>query len=352
MTMTEFSWPDWLVRLDAVMPDILSLIDRHRDALSAECTEGFVYKRLTQAQIRQFEEMGAKQGAVKLSPDGMKIDYGVLKKLSPAPGMLRAAVFNVSQRHQILRAYRFAKKVLAQDLLEGMHRDMQAGSFFTAFAAMKTFLENLAEMDRLAAALAEVRPGSDSRRSGEQYDTVLVHEFASPLDWARLPATDLRQTGDPRALRSGPDARRDEAQEILRGILALGKRAKGIPAVYSVLSEYVRPRAGTLWLVYEDSQAMQDGHKTQWNRNKLGPGFPRTMVERMTSAIVQIFSVFKDALNVMQQLDKDLADADARIAQYTRDETRTWLWHFPDLFDKHEDCPCGSGKRVKYCCGQ
>ena len=26
--------------------------------------------------------------------------------------------------------------------------------------------------------------------------------------------------------------------------------------------------------------------------------------------------------------------------------------HRKELFDKHEDRPCGSGKHVKYCCGQ
>jgi hypothetical protein len=233
-----------------------------------------------------------------------------------------------------------------------MHRDTQSGSFFASFSAMKAFLENLAEMERLASVLAEIKPGSDARRAGEMYDKVLGREFASPLDWSRVPAKDLRQIDDPRALRIDPEGKRDDAQEMQRGITALGKRAKGIPAVYAVLCEFVRPRAGTLWLVYEDSQVMLDGHKTQWNRNKLGPGFPRTMVEQMTPTIIQIFSVLKDSLNIMQQLDKDLVDMDARISQHTRDETRNWLWHFPDLFDKHEDCPCGSSKRVKYCCGQ
>jgi hypothetical protein len=352
MSIPQFNWSDWLVKLDPVMQDVLSLIDRHRDALSVESTEGLVYKRLGQAQLRQFEDLGTKHGIFKRSYEGWNIDFAALKQMQLTAGMLRAAVFSVSQRHQTLRAYRFAKKILSQDLLEGMHRDMQSGSFFSAFAAMKVFLENLAEMDRLVTALAEVRPGGDARRAGEMYDKVLSYEFASPLDWARVPTKDLRQTEDPRTLRSDSDSKRDEAQEAQKSIAALGKRAKGIPAVYAILSEYVRPRAGTFWLVYEDSQVMQDGHKTQWNRNKLGPGFPRIMVEQMTPTIVQIFSVLKDALNIMQQIDKDLVDADARIAQHTRDETRSWLWHFPDLFDKHEDCPCGSNKRVKYCCGQ
>jgi len=60
MVTANFGWPEWLRQLDPSMETILSLIDRHRDALSGEATEGFIYKRIAQAQIAQFEELGQK----------------------------------------------------------------------------------------------------------------------------------------------------------------------------------------------------------------------------------------------------------------------------------------------------
>jgi uncharacterized protein YecA (UPF0149 family) len=105
-------------------------------------------------------------------------------------------------------------------------------------------------------------------------------------------------------------------------------------------------------MVYEDSKTMPDRARTTWNRNQLGVGFPRTMAEQMRPVIVQIFDVLYESLPVLKQLEKDFAEIDAKMAKATQDEVRTMLWHFPDLFDKHEDCPCGSGKRVKYCCGE
>jgi len=346
------SWPAWLGELSPEMPSILSFIDRYRDALRLEATEGFVYRRLAQAQIRQLDDQGQKAGAFKWYPDGKKTDFAALKLMQPPQNLLRAAVFNISQRHQTLKAFRFAKKVLLQDLLEGIRGSMKAGSLFTGFAAMKALLEAVGEMDQLSSALNGVKPGSDARRAGELYDEVINREFASEIDWNSMPKSDIRQTADPRSLRAEPDSKRDEELRTQRGISGLGKRIKGVPASYAMLSEFARPRVGTLWLVYEESRSMLDGHKTQWNRNKLGPGFPSTMVEQMGSIIAQLFGVLNEVLDLQQKIDRELAELDERISRYTQDETRTWLWHFPDLFDKHEDCPCGSGKRVKYCCQQ
>lgn len=352
MVTANFGWPEWLVQLDPSMSTILSLIDRHRDALSGEATEGLVYKRISQAQIVQFEELGQKSNAVKQYPDGKRMDFEVLKKMQFPPGMLRAQVFNISQRHQTLRAYRFAKKVLLLDLVEGIHASMHAGGFFSGFAALRAFFVNLAEMNLLSAEMAQVKPVTDARRAGRMYDDILSREFASDMDWLRVPKADLRQTEDPRVLRASPESKKNYDLVVQRGIVTLGQRVRGIPAACDILTEFERPRVGTLWLVYEESRSMQDGHKTVWNRNKLGPGFPATLVEQMKPTIVQLFGVLSDALGVLQQIDKELADIDVKIARHTQDETRNWLWHFPDLFDKHEDCPCGSSKRVKYCCGQ
>jgi hypothetical protein len=351
MVTANFGWPDWLSQLDPQMVSILALIDRHRDVLSSESMDGLVHKRIAQAQITQFEELGQKHGAVKQYPDGKRLDFETLKKIPFPPGMLRAQVFNISQRHHTLRAYRFAKKIVLMDLVEGVHTSMHAGGFFTGFVAMRAFLMNLAEMNLLNIELADVKPGSDARRAGKLYDDVLSREFGSDMDWLRVPKNDLRQTEDPRILRASPESKRNYELVVQKGIAALGKRAKGIPSAYDILSEFERPRVGTLWLVYEESKSMQDGHKSIWNRNKLGPGFPSVMIEQMKPTITQLFGVLSDALGLMQQIEKELVDIDAKIARHTQDETRNWLWHFPDLFDKHEDCPCGSGKRVKYCCG-
>jgi hypothetical protein len=352
MVTAQFEWPEWLQNLDPSMAAILSLIDRHRDALSSEATEGFVYKRIAQAQIQQFEELGQKNDAVKQYSDGKRLDFETMKRLTFPPGMLRAQVFNISQRHQTLRAYRFAKKVQLLDLVEGVHASMHAGGFFTGFAALRAIFVNLAEMNLLNNALAEVQPVNDARRAGKMYDDILSREFASDMDWLRVPKVDLRQTEDSRVLRASPESKKNYELVVQRGIAALGKRVKGIPAAYDILVEFERVRVGTLWLVYEDSKSMIDGRKTIWNRNKLGPGFPNTMVEQMKPTLMQLFGVLSDALGFLQQLDKELSNMNEKISRHTQDETRNWLWLFPELFDKHEDCPCGSSKRVKYCCGR
>lgn len=352
MERTLTPWPDWLARLDPEMGNILASLDRHRGWLADACGESHVYKRLGQTQVRQFEELGRKSGAYKQYVDGKRANFDVLKSLEVPKALLRAMVFNISQRHQTLGAYRYAKKVACQKLLEEIPLATASGDLFSGFAAMKALLENFGNLTQLVNALSEVKPGGDAHRTGESYDTIITGQFASGIDWTKLSRTDLRKVDDLRSIRSAPDTMRDDELMVLKAVGALAKRLKSVAAAYAILTELISPRVGTLWLVYEDSQTMLDGHKTQWNRNKLGPGFPRTMVEQMNPVLVQLFAILNDALGTFQDLDRELSEIDVKIGGVTRDETRTWLWKISDLFDHHEDCPCGSGKRVKYCCGQ
>lgn len=346
------AWPEWLAKLDPEMGTILASLDRHRDWLAGLCAESHVYKRLVLAQVRQFEELGQKSGAYKQYVDGKRANFDILQKMKVPQALLRAMTFNVSQRHHTLEAYRYAKTVTCQKLMEEIPLTMGSGALFAGFAAMKTLFENLGDMTRLINALSEATPGGDAHMTGERYDDILNKELASGIDWVKISKIDLRQVDDLRSVSSAPDSKRDDERMALKAVASLGKRLKSVPAAYAVLNEFGSPRVGTLWLVYEDSQSMQDGHKTHWNRHKLGPGFPRIMVEQMKPVIVQLFAVLNDAVELLKVLDKELMDLDAKIAGVTRDEIRTWLWKFPDIFDKHEDCPCGSDKRVKYCCGQ
>jgi hypothetical protein len=352
MERTLTAWPDWLVRIDPEMGKILTSLDRYREWLADSSEESHVYKRLGQAQIRQFEELSRKSGAYKQYVDGKRANFDVLKKMEVPKALLRAMVFNISQRHQTLGAYRFTKKVVCQKLLEEIPLMMRSGDLFAGFAAMKALLENFGDMTQLVNALSDVKPGGDAHRTGENYDAIITTQFASGIDWIKLSKIDLRKVDDLRSIRSEPDTMRDNELMVLKAVAALAKRLKSVATAYAVLTEFISPRVGTLWLVYEDSQSMLDGNRTQWNRNKLGHGFPRTMVEQMTPVIVQLFAILNDTLGVFQLLDKELSEVDGAIGDVTRDETRTWLWKMPDLFDHHEDCPCGSGKRVKYCCGQ
>lgn len=342
-------WPDWLAQLGPGMAILLEAIDRHREELQRTCTSSHVYKRLGQAQIIEFEQLGQKQAV--FGP-GKQLKFDVLKGLGLAQATLRAVVYNVGQRHLTLNALLYAKKVFLLKMLAEMPAAFQSGNLFGGFAAIRGVFECIGELHWSVAALADIRSSSDAHWMGTLLDDVINIELASPLDWTRVATAEFRQYEDLGAFHTGPVKERNVSYEPMKGIRALNKKVKGLMPAYEVLVEFAQPRVGTLWLVYEQSRTVPDRFRTFWHRNQLGIGFPRTMTEQMKPVIVQIFDVLYDCLPVLKQIEKDFSDVDARMAKTTRDEVRTMLWHFPHLFEKHEDCPCGSGKRVKYCCGE
>lgn len=343
------AWPDWLLELRPGMDLLLGAIDRHREELQRVCSASHVYKRLGQAQIQEFEELGRKQGMIGPSKELL---YDSIKRQPPPPQLLRAAVYNVGQRHLTLKAYVFAKKVFLLKTLAEMPSAFQTGNLFGGFAALRMVLESLGDLCRAVEAINEVKDAKDAHWMGKLLNDTISADLSSQVDWARMATAEFRQHDDLGAFLVPPAKGKGGLFDPLKGIEALQKRVRGVRPAYEVLLELSQPRVGTLWMVYEESKTMPDRAKTSWNRNQLGIGFPQTMAEQMKPVIVQLFDVLYECLPVLRQLDKDFAVIDTRMAKATQDEIRTMLWHFPDLFDKHEDCPCGSGKRVKYCCGE
>jgi hypothetical protein len=348
METEEKGWPEWLLTVDPEMGRLLSTIDRHREALERSCASGYIYRRLGQVQVRQFEELVEKNRGFKAATHGKTVNFETLRKLEMPPAMLRAAVYNIAQRHQTVDAYRYCKKVVILKMTEAFSDGLRVGNLFSSFAALRTLLENLGALSLLAETLSAVKLPADSHDAGMVLDGIVEREFASRVDWMKVAGTDLRQTEDPRTLRTESTA---ESQGLAQWLASLGRRLNGAVAAYEVLSEFASPRVGSLWLAYEESKTMPDRARTMWHRNQMGVGFPRALAQEMAPTILQLFGILNGALGIIGQLDKEFQELDAKMARATREETRTWLWMFPELFDKHEDCPCGSGKRVKYCCG-
>lgn len=343
------AWPDWLVQLGPGMDLLLEAIDRHREELQRACAASHVYKRLGQAQILEFEDLGQKQGLLGPSKE---LRYDALKRQPPPTQFLRAVVYNVGQRHHTLKAYLFAKKVFLLKMLAEMPGAFQTGNLFGGFAAIRSVFESMGDLCNAVEALREVKDAKDAHWMGQRLNDTISADLSSQVDWARMATAEFRKQDDLGAFLTLPVKGKGGLFDPRKGVQALQRRVKGVLPAYEVLLELSQPRGGTLWMVYEDSKTMPDRARTTWNRNQLGVGFPRTMAEQMRPVIVQIFDVLYESLPVLKQLEKDFAEIDAKMAKATQDEVRTMLWHFPDLFDKHEDCPCGSGKRVKYCCGE
>jgi hypothetical protein len=343
------AWPEWLVQLGPGMDILLEAIDRHREELQRFCASSHVYRRLGQAQLQEFDALAEKQG---LYGPSKQLKFDAVKRAPPPPALLRAAVYNVGQRHHTLKAYLYAKKVFLLKMLAEMPAAFQAGNLFGGFSAIRSVFECLGDMSRAAEALAGIKDASDAHWMGKRLDDAISTECASPIDWARMATAEFRKYEDLSSFRSDRIKGKDSAQDPMRGIRSISRHVRGLLPAYEVLIEFSQPRVGTLWLVYEESKTVPDRVKTLWNRNQLGVGFPRTVTDQMRPILVQLFDVLYDCLPFMRQLDRDFTEIDARMSKVTQDEVRTMLWHLPDLFDKHEDCPCGSGKRVKYCCGE
>src|SRR5512139_1851110 len=179
-------WPAWLTELGPGMGILLEAIDRHREELEQECMHSHVYKRLGQAQIHQFEETGRKQGFLRASSGGGRLNYETMKKAQLPTNLLRAAVYNVGKRHHTLKAYHFGKKVFFLKMLAAMSDALRDGNFFAGFGAMRALLENLGEMSRLAELMAGVKEQGDARTTGALLDDILNRDFGTRVDWAKL----------------------------------------------------------------------------------------------------------------------------------------------------------------------
>lgn len=351
-------WPDWLRAIHPLVASALTTTDSTITSLVGFCAKSHIYNRLGQIQANVIYDKAIQTGSIL--PDGLhKFKAGPVysRQMPLHPNEIRIPIFNWAQSYHQLNAFSFSKNIICLKLVDGIRFGMQCGNLLLSMTAMRSILEQVGQLHLLTlnlSSIAEPTNASESITAWQSYSgEVTKRLYATRIDWTKLATADIRSSKAKTFQYRKDEYRADmEAADLLKAIDRLDQRIPGARLAYDVLSEFVHPNYGTVYAVTELVNFDEDHYGIGWQKRQIGMGFPHCMTTLNRQILVDTFLIFAEVFALLIPLHSQVSNISDRLLRCIQQTIRPILTSNPALFERNESCPCGSGRKLKKCCGQ
>jgi len=348
---TELQWPEWLMTAAPEMTSSLSIIADICETIRQLVKEGHISEQVMQSQFNAVSDQMIKNKVI--SPDGKILD----KNITLSKEFTALVIYNNMGAFQILKLFVYSKEMTLVHLIDATISAICAGNLLVSFICLRSVLENISIFDF---AIDELRPYSipestaaANERLGEIRGKLINVTYSTRVDWEGMLMGDSAQLIEKNKIKyKSNELRHDRTSKtILDSIDHLNKKVKGTRAVYEILCEFAHPNVGLVLGLTQSISTIQDKHGFNWVRRKISLDPPISTIKDMSKVINQIMSITAKCVKHFQIL---LTDADEQI--YKVQKIIQMLLHpvlskNKDILDPYSICPCGSGKKIKFCCG-
>jgi hypothetical protein len=351
------TWPKWIEGLDPAIPPALQQIDAAQSALIEACRIPFTYLRLGQIQANVIYQDAMRSGSIDPKASGeFPSKSASQEKVKLTPKAVRIGVLNWAQPYHQLNLVCFAKGVICLKLTDGARFGFESDNLFVAFSCIRALLEHVGHLNLLLDELASIpEPTSieESRHAWQRWAGVITKRvYATRVDWTKLAAADFSHEKAKAFHYHKSDFHADmEATDLLKAVDKLNHAVPGTRLAYDVLCEFVHPNYGTIYAATEGIKFEKDQHGIIWQKRRIGVGFPGLVTTTLRQTLVDILLIYSSTLNLLLTLRHRATEIASRLLCCVQFSIREAIGARTGVFERNESCPCGSGKKVKRCCG-
>ena len=354
-------WPEWLVRSNPDICTALEEIDKYEMLLRSRVSRTHEYKRISQIQVNQFKDAMIAKGIYPLTADGkVVLNSDVADTFKPNPAEIALHVYNYGQTYHLLYSSCFSSEVKVLKLFEGVRFGFASGNLLVAFSCVRAVIEHMAHHANMVNKLDSVRKQDNLQEALKIWEytseKILKAFFATRIEWEQL------FQGDSFSKLRKKDVKYEksvfkadiEADSILNAIDEIDIQVPGLRVSYEVLCEFVHPNVGSTWAITENVNVRKDRFGINWQIRKIGFDIPYLMIDKRAN-----LSVLKDILQMLAKMvhfwyslvEKSDVIRD-RILDIVQLIVKDIFITYTNLFQRNDECPCGSGLKVKKCCGK
>ncbi|MBI5826589.1 MAG: SEC-C domain-containing protein [Deltaproteobacteria bacterium] len=158
-------------------------------------------------------------------------------------------------------------------------------------------------------------------------------------------------------MESSSQPNREVKGSICGPIDILNEEVSGTRILYEVLCEFLHPNVGTIWSVanttgYEtnrygvkfQTRELSIGKSNNINIMKLDGGL-FSIIENTLLTLSKLLKYRTSVFDETEQIKKEVLSL---IQLIVRDNVGV----YKNIFQRNDECPCGSGVKVKQCCGR
>jgi hypothetical protein len=174
------------------------------------------------------------------------------------------------------------------------------------------------------------------------------------VHWSKLSLEELPETLSQKFVSYEPDGEGTNlsATQVLKGIDLLDKKVKGARAVYEISCEFCHPNVGSMLAFCRTAQPVSDEkYGFTWVEKELRLGSPTAFLRECGSPISKSLEIFASCLDRLEDIQKEIESVKISLQELTKRVVRHMIINGTDMIWIYSDCPCGSEKKVRFCCG-
>jgi hypothetical protein len=356
--MASVLFPNWLLELHPEIPRAASAIEETKIFFTNELSTAYTYPRLGQIQANIAYEEGKRLGMIV--PDGRG---GYAPDLTKAEqfstldmNKRRIIIYNWAQEYHKLKTYNYARKAICLRLLDGVSIGMNMKNLLIALPSMRCIIEHIGQMHLLMLNLQGILDQGGNLNLPALWtryaEEITKRTYATRIDWIKLRTADFKiDKAKSFEYRKSEYFADMEAADLLKGVDKLEKRVKGARLAYDVLCEFTHPNYGIIFAVTERMKPEKDENGIDWQKRTIGLGSPGYMTSVAKQILIDTFLVFADLFSLLKSLSLETEAIEKRTLKHIQAIMRETLKVERNLFGRNDSCPCGSGIKVKRCCG-
>ena len=344
-------WPTWLLAAGPDMPETLDKIRSCHKRLREAVQEGYNYDVVFQGPINAAIDRLVAGQALDPKSGHIRKNFRLTREVEIAQ------FYDNGSAYRILRALCAAKQMALVHLLDAVTATLIRGNLLCAQVCLRSLVEHVAHFDSVIFLLRSYStpPVFDeaNKMLWEINSKLAKAARATRIDWPALVRAEDKNELERLKVKYKPAPNREDlsANTILDAIDSLNKRVKGTRIVYEVLCEFAHPNFGLILSLTRSAKPVLDDQGVGWIRKELSLEPPTGFVNEMGIAFTHIFAKVAECLAHFESLLVEADEESRKIRQLTQMVVRHNISRRRDLLSPYIPCPCGSGSKVKFCCG-
>jgi hypothetical protein len=342
-----------------------SALKKHLDAvadahgrLRAVAEKGFTYRHVPPALVNQPLDKLVAVGVYKENADGT-VFKTVKGKINLPDAWSRNFIYDQGSGYRMFNQFVASNRIAVVKLLDAFNRDLQAGDLLVPLICARSLLEQISHCNET---LAFVREQPEPRDRAPAWEVVgNVHEwlgkktYGTRMDWMAFLSAAPGEIPKKKSVAYQREVNRIDrtAETILNAVDHLDKKVAGTRVIYEMLCEFAHPNVGSFFVAGVSCRMLpRDTTDVVWIEKHLGLEPP---IEFLRSFGVIIEKILKNLSQCLVHYEGLLHESNAlsdKLLRMTQTIMRHAIAHRKELFNAYDICPCGSTKKIKFCCGK
>lgn len=344
-------WPEWIKAAGAETPTALATISEICARIRESVKDGYSYDHVSQAEYNSVTDKMIKDGLI--SADGRVLNNNAtLSKQFSA-----VILYQNSAAYNMLGLLISSKKIAIVHLIEATKSAIELGNLLVALICLRSVVENISHLDfgvtQLKSYSIPSKHDVANNILAEIKGKVVDMTYSTRVDWEQIVAGETENLIKRNKIDYKPNELRQDrtAGSILKSIDCLNKKIKGVRAVYEILCEFAHPNVGLTMALTRSTTPFPDKHGFTWIRKEVSLQPPVAAVGGTGRVMSQILNCIAQCMQHFETLINEAEEQRSKIQQISQVLLRHTLMRNKALLDPYAMCPCGSGTKIKFCCG-